>query len=165
MLDRAGTYPGCVSNHDVALDDAWPCERIMDWLRTLDEASAPREINWWLRVAVLPQQRAYDGSRPDSERREWAEVYLSLILAAKKFARLSKWDAAASAGNLRSLLITQLGSLPDHPVWDVAALVRDTLAVLTLTPDEAGAFGAGLAESSARSNPPAAVSQECRRTA
>jgi hypothetical protein len=109
----------------------------MTWLRTLDDASAPCDINWWLRTAVRPQQRAHDGSLPNFERREWAELYLSLIRASERFAGLSNWDAAASTGNLRSLLIAQLGSLPDHPVWDVAALVRDTLATLTLTPDEA----------------------------
>ncbi|WP_412742819.1 hypothetical protein [Krasilnikovia sp. MM14-A1004] len=62
---------------------------------------------------------------------------LSLIGLAERFAGYDRWSAAADEFNLRSLLIRQLGSVPDDENWDPGALGRDVLAALTLTPAQA----------------------------
>ncbi|MEN3264513.1 hypothetical protein [Pseudonocardia sp.] len=106
-------------------------------MATLDRASAPRELNWWLRVRDAPQRRAYDPTLPADTRREWAKVFLLLVECGVSFAGHDHWGAASDAAFMQAKLIHELGPSPDDETWDPAALVRGILATTTLHPQTA----------------------------
>ncbi|GAB1641437.1 hypothetical protein KRMM14A1259_18600 [Krasilnikovia sp. MM14-A1259] len=115
----------------------WPVVRFHQWMSTLDQDNAPRSINWWLRARVMPQHRAYDENLTPEVRRNWGAVVLSLTECAERFAGYDRWEVAADDFNLRGLLIRKLGSVPDDENWELGALVRSVLAIVTLTPGQA----------------------------
>ncbi|MFG1818797.1 hypothetical protein ACGFIF_33885 [Kribbella sp. NPDC049174] len=115
----------------------WSSSQFRLWITTLTEASAPTEINWWLRVRIMPQSRVYNRTLPADVRREWAMVFLLLVEGSERFADLDRWEAATDAANMRALLINELGPLPGDETWDPAALVRSVLATTTLHPQAA----------------------------
>ncbi|GII25361.1 hypothetical protein Pme01_49580 [Planosporangium mesophilum] len=117
--------------------DAWSSAHMRRWITTVIEGSAPRSVNWWLSVRWIAQLHVYDRTLPAEDRREWAEAALSLTKCAERFTGYDRWTAVADAFKLRSLLVRELGPVPGDGTWDVAALLRDVLAVVTLAPDQA----------------------------
>ncbi|MFI5490349.1 hypothetical protein [Micromonospora echinaurantiaca] len=127
-----------MSHPELAADwDAWSSARLRQWMSSLSEDTAPRSVNWWLKMRWVVQLRVYDRTLTAETRRDWAEVALSLTDYAERFAGYDRWSAAADAINLRSLLIQELGSMAGDERWDPAALVRSALAAVTLTPARA----------------------------
>lgn len=139
-VGAAGTllHTGWMSEQVLAAEmDEWPSSQLRLWITTLTEASAPAETNWWLRVRIMPQSRAYNRRLAADVRREWAMVFLLLVEGSERFAGLDRWEAATDAASMRALLINELGPLPGDETWDPAALVRSVLATTTLHPQAA----------------------------
>jgi hypothetical protein len=103
----------------------------------LDESRAPREINWWLWARWPIQMRAYDTDLAAAARREYADLFLLLVDCMERFTTYDRWDAASDRFNMRALLIRQLGQVDGSATWNADALMRDVLAMLTLSPSQA----------------------------
>jgi hypothetical protein len=121
---------------DTIESDSWSSEEFHRWIRSLDATCAPPEVNAWLRIRLLPQHRAYDRALDADTRREWAEVFLSLVGCAERFAEYDSWEAALDRANMRALLINELGPVGDE-TWNPDALLRNILSTLTLQPEGA----------------------------
>jgi hypothetical protein len=111
--------------------------RVRQWISALDQTTAPRSVNWWLRARFTAQLRADDRSLPTETRRDWAGVALLLTQCAEQFAGYHRCSALADTFNLRGHLIRELGPVPDDEAWDLSVLIQDVLAALTLQSDQA----------------------------
>ncbi len=106
----------------------WPIERLRAYAMQIVGGSLEG-------VRVVAQGHAYDAGQPDEARREWAE--LSLLANRRMGDDGSPGRAAHQDFMLRMWVIDTLGP---HPEWSPDTLATDTLAALSLTPAEAGAY-------------------------
>jgi hypothetical protein len=94
------------------------------------------------RVRVVAQTHAYRPGEPPQVRLRWAKLSLN---ANERLHSDDPWDRARMRAHnfaLRTWIIEHLGPDAD-PDWDPETLAADTLAALTLDPDQARARSGG----------------------
>jgi hypothetical protein len=117
--------------------ETWSSDRALRWCESLDEATAPRSVNWWLGVRSIAQLRVYDSRSPADTRLGWAAVAIALTDCAARYAGLNQWSAARDICNMRVFVISKLGAVPERDFWDIGTLIEFVVAKLTLDPGAA----------------------------
>ncbi|WP_234320280.1 hypothetical protein [Streptomyces sp. SBT349] len=117
-----------------------PSTWTLDQLRTYLHDACGQQLE---AARVVAQGHAYDSTRPEDVRRQWAKLSLlanrrMLADGEGQYARVTQQEFM-----LRMWVIDRLGPDDTDPDWSPEALASVTLAALTFTPAQAAALAGG----------------------
>lgn len=109
----------------------WTLGRVREWAARLDDG---QELE---AVRAVTVDHVQDGHLPPDERKSWAK--LSLQVNSRMYDKGAQRQARMTQNNvrLRTFIISKLGPDPEDPDWSPEQVVRDVLAAVPLTPEQA----------------------------